>query len=1219
MSAIAGLVDVTKSMIVIDPDRFPVNLQKVYREDLPDASFKILAYDARNVMPTANGYRSYFSNYTLLGINPVPSDYCQWVLTYQTADYSTILIAACEEGLYWCGATQGDGPTDWQQVVVGNSVNPAAPVFHLWTHAVIANKLYVYCQGQDKFYCFGTIADIDNLVSQATNFPEAKVTKTGQSSAKYKFAIASIVPTFLNMVGQIGLFRADNRLGFWDSDNAVAWSSAIYIPDFEPSTETFAGVTTFADVVGAITMIYGHGNDFVIYSTRSIVKATNVEGSSEKWSGSAILSDTGVSFYNQIAPGQPDTTQYALTSSGLCRIQNGVPQFFETEVSDYLMEENDYYALSYIDGRYLFMHSTNALVPSVVSVDADKVVDATNGTYYFNHVTDNSNSSMPAAIANILNGSDSAVQQDFKRNAVPTNASNNGAAAGATMQPRSLMPCYSGGEFKSSWDDDAVEFKRDNIRSFYPESTIEYWDPLAQLNIETKLAPGSFYDFKEANPIPVPDLTFSDPNAENRFFDKAGDQFQDLLTKNIVRINKMLQGVNDFLRYAQTPQEISLSPANIPTLNPKAVPNSYTEGNIYGTVKRKKFFERKVNGLVRSQDLKWTMNNCVYECALNKKVNAKITAYISGTEVLELNLISVVVPGFGFGYVNTGVKVGETKPFMIMFDKDFWTEADSKAFRAFYAPGGEADKYFDFSRSTRPGDNDSMGMIVYLFFKSPSRLVVTEGGPSAASLSATYIDWTTMATVTHTSINGTETFQVNKALQQTKPEWRHGVADNLFKFTQLYQKNSNVSHSRYTIKPDGPLQGNMGTAYDTGQVIGISDTYEGGPGGYWSPPHYKSELHMVDVVDAKGNVSHGQGGYKEIPITQGGGTISVRVDQSSGWLPFITLGLGGTYIEPFDLSVGEWLSLSDPDRQHIPMTQEQVALSVVKAAQRKPRTAWKFYARIEYEIEIEEEDAGGLHLFKADNSGWGYMVAGSFTKTHTRGEGSNVCIPGNYGAIKPNPTPEDAGNIGKEPIINLPTIPGIQPPEPPVTWPYPGPVNIPDTSALFRKGTPAPFYPTYEAAIVYDFLLEKYGRYSNKHKEIYSLLPTNRADSTVTPTRDLGLRGGFLRPDRKLGYFSNAAPDSEIVYGRFGSYRLGITRGTKAVARFNGKTTGTIIVECSLNGATVDEGLTQALEFKDAVTVEFYFTRTAKWFNIRIRGKFDLIGLSFESDPRGRR
>lgn len=379
MSSKSWLIDTKNSMLIVDEAAFPVNLGTTVREDSPEGSFRIIPFAGNNVLPTALGYRAFFSDSSILDIPQVPSDYCQHILYFQTPTFITIAIALCEEGIYVCNVSN-TGTHVWEQVVA-TGYDPVSQVRHLATFAVVANKLCIYIQGMPRYYVVADIATIDNLVARAPVIAGADVDKV-YNSPTYSYAVASVLPTFINMAGQMGLFRADNRLGFWDSDNAVAWSSATQLFDFTPSTETFAGITTFADVQGQIVKVMGHGDGFVIYASRSITLVSPVIGSPERFAGQGILSETGVSYDTQIAVAQPDTIHYALTSAGLVRIASGNPEFVHTEVSDYVVENSLVVALNMLDGRYLFMTTTDDLKPAKVEVEVVEVVDYDNDGFF---------------------------------------------------------------------------------------------------------------------------------------------------------------------------------------------------------------------------------------------------------------------------------------------------------------------------------------------------------------------------------------------------------------------------------------------------------------------------------------------------------------------------------------------------------------------------------------------------------------------------------------------------------------------------------------------------------------------------------------------------------------------------------------------------------------------------------------------------------------------
>ena len=73
MSTNSFLIDLTQSMIVVDPNDYPMNLGKMFNEDKPVQIYPIQAFDAKNVLPTALGYKSYFNESAKFDVSALPS------------------------------------------------------------------------------------------------------------------------------------------------------------------------------------------------------------------------------------------------------------------------------------------------------------------------------------------------------------------------------------------------------------------------------------------------------------------------------------------------------------------------------------------------------------------------------------------------------------------------------------------------------------------------------------------------------------------------------------------------------------------------------------------------------------------------------------------------------------------------------------------------------------------------------------------------------------------------------------------------------------------------------------------------------------------------------------------------------------------------------------------------------------------------------------------
>jgi len=333
-SARTHIVDVTESYAVIDPNAFPSNLGYTAAEDTPTKTLPILAFEGVNFLPTAYGYRSFFGTNSLLDIAPLTAR-CDRVLSYQFADYSYLLIALCEDGIWTCFPSTIGAP--WVHSVV--QTVPPTGTYSEFTYAVIANVVYFYRQG-------------DSLVWKLTPL-----------SYTPTLTFTSFTPTFLNMAGQMGIFHANGRLGFWDSANSIAWSNASDHTDFTPSLLTLAGNAQFNGVLGRIVTIKAQGQGFIIYCTKSVVGVHYLVQGAALWEANTILENAGIDYDKMVTAGITDLEHYVYTNTGIKKI--GAYNIISKEqqvigilpdVYDLLAESRQPVYLEFINGRYLVFH-----------------------------------------------------------------------------------------------------------------------------------------------------------------------------------------------------------------------------------------------------------------------------------------------------------------------------------------------------------------------------------------------------------------------------------------------------------------------------------------------------------------------------------------------------------------------------------------------------------------------------------------------------------------------------------------------------------------------------------------------------------------------------------------------------------------------------------------------------------------------------------------------
>ena len=318
----AKFIDLTRTFLPIDPNSFPTSMHGTKGEDSPEERIPVQAYEGQNFIPTAQGYRSYFGTTAKVNIDALGAK-ADFVFVYQNTNFENILIALTETGIW---IKKGSVVGAWTQIYAVTA--PIAGVHYDWSFVVIAQVLYCYQANQ---------ASYQKIVSDIT----AGV------------ALTSVVPSFLNMAGQVGIFRAGGRLGFWDTSDSTAWSNQDDYQDFTPSLLTLAGNAKFIDINGRITTIVGHGPGFMIYCTKAIVYIYPSPEATYQWKPQVIYSTTGVTYPRQVVAAQPDTTHFAYLSNGLNKIENAKEEVIVTEVTDAMAAHKGPIYLSMYEGRYL--------------------------------------------------------------------------------------------------------------------------------------------------------------------------------------------------------------------------------------------------------------------------------------------------------------------------------------------------------------------------------------------------------------------------------------------------------------------------------------------------------------------------------------------------------------------------------------------------------------------------------------------------------------------------------------------------------------------------------------------------------------------------------------------------------------------------------------------------------------------------------------------------
>jgi hypothetical protein len=233
-----------------------------------------------------------------------------------------------------------------QNVVTWNTLPAAVNGYRLYVTFGATTHYVDVPQDATPEFVHNDEADIPNLITLPDQSPIVQY-------EAYEFY--AVTPTFLNMEGQQGIFKAGSRLGFWDTENSVSWSNIDDFADFTPSVKTLAGAAVFNEVIGRITMILSSADGFVIYATKSIVHIGRNLQTTFNWNPTVVAKGTGIAFKRQCCSSSPDTTQFAYTTTGLMQIEGNKGEYIVPEVTDYLKESSEPVFLKILEGRYLFL------------------------------------------------------------------------------------------------------------------------------------------------------------------------------------------------------------------------------------------------------------------------------------------------------------------------------------------------------------------------------------------------------------------------------------------------------------------------------------------------------------------------------------------------------------------------------------------------------------------------------------------------------------------------------------------------------------------------------------------------------------------------------------------------------------------------------------------------------------------------------------------------
>lgn len=179
--------------------------------------------------------------------------------------------------------------------------------------------------------------------------------------------------------------------------------------------------------------------------------------------------------------------------------------------------------------------------------------------------------------------------------------------------------------------------------------------------------------------------------------------------------------------------------------------------------------------------------------------------------------------------------------------------------------------------------------------------------------------------------------------------------------------------------------------------------------------------------------------------------------------------------------------------------------------------------------------------------------------------------------------------------------------------------TFPGTSFLMQAGSPTPYDILFEGAFMYDTHLKRWGKIKANFRTLLDFAPVNSVNDAVINYTIFGIRGGLVNNDGEIKLFDANPDDSYLKFGKYGLFRQGMTSLESLRADFRRACTGQLEIETSLDGRTVENGLTKTYDYDTVQQVLQGIGNVGKWHNISFKGQFDLSYLECTGVTHGRR
>lgn len=1192
MSQTVKVIDVTKSFIPGDPSAFPENLMYTMAEDNPEKEPPILAYEGYNFLPTAYGYRSYFgTNQKMTTDNPLTTITTDTILMYQDGTYQNVLIALASDGIW----TRRSSGTDWVNEVPLDDYYAEDGAFKQWTWCVIENTGYFYREGEETV---NTIAFLDGTLD-------------------------TISPSFLNMTGQIGIFRANGRLGFWDSANSISWSSPYDTSKFTPDTKTLAGNTIFNAILGRIVLVKASGEGFIIYATRSITRVNYTTTGSLIWDATSITQEAGISIARNVTTADSDKTHYAYTNIGLFSIgsynvvtrTSDVKQILTQEM-DFLREDRDPVYLDTIDSRYLYLSLTkgdyiDGITEFGIGNTPDLVIDdiMTVEDYLATLGDTPTTGELFTAIYLALRYPEGATI------AAPTQGSN--------IVPRYIVAspnfqttfyAKAQGYYDNYYvidDNETAVFAPTNFttvrlqdvidaftNTYTSEQQYNYINSPACFNTSAIFAQlgGTLIEASAVDVPPTMAIGVGPDDIHLEYNDTILKSLYSFLS-NIAQIDGMLRrqkaALDAFLLANNYRFTIPLSRTSWEAIAP-ILPVTYETDSlllpssivdvphlasgdvvIQAAWTKSKTYSRTIDFEEGTSEELAVESTTQY---INVSAASNVLTTSNGTPTYSGH--SITFGTANFDHVPTVQEIIDyytTNPGVEAVAGNTWTPD----------PDGPPATYWNSAASYGTSTVRGIGMFfvrsgggVWLSLQIVLQRHLIDAYVPSIAVARTCCYYNQPANIfDYTSLAGNPNFEYLSAPP---------TSTSFFYPTMDMAKEAYRQYGRYLVGSG---------AFDNSPVSGKAF--------YWTPSTVSIE-EVTDYIYITAEVIWGG-------ISQGIKRIA-RLLRPTG-LYTVTGNLVLTYEEAAEETIS---AVADSYHKYIAYTLESLDtitrdgnvdtldsqdVSVDTSSVTDWTTALAVLTSIGFDNN-ETNQSGVLTTQSQNCQSWHFdndtKLSGPFTD----------CTVGEMAGV-----PQELGVV---PYTDLPILcSGITSSD--ISWLYTDPFTYAGTSFILQDGVPAPLYPTLKGAWVYDFILKKWGKLKAEYKCILEMSPINATHSVPLSVTNFGMDAGILDLNGDIRLFDSTPEDSWIKYGKIGYYRKGWTNAHEVRVDNRIPMTGTITLEGSTDGRLPDTTLTYTETVTGEKTYTMYPSISANWYNIKVSGKYDLTFMEFRGTIAGRR